>query len=114
MGMNLTLSLDEPLAAQLREEASSRQVAPEEVARDILGSALGKIAEEKAWSHVNRRRAELIRKSRDSDLTAEESKELDQLQRSIDQHLEPMDKQLIAAAEQFRQLAEGLPDAAKP
>ena len=102
--MNLTLSLDEPLAAQLREEASSRHRAPEQFARDILGSALGKMAEEKAWSQVNRRRAELIRKSRDSGLTAVESKELDQLQRSIDRHLEPMDRQLIAAAEQFEPL----------
>jgi hypothetical protein len=112
--MNLSLALDEPLAAQLREEASSRNLAPEEVARDILGSALGRIAEEKAWSQTNRRRADLIRKSRDSSLTAEESKELDRLQLAIDQHLEPMDRQLLASAEQFRQLVEGLPDATKP
>jgi hypothetical protein len=112
--MNLTLSLDEALATQLREEASLRQLAPEQVACDILGCALGKLAEEKVWSQVNHRRVELLRKSRDSGLTAEESQELDDLQLAVDQRLEPMDRQLLTTAEQLRQLAEGLPDATKP
>jgi hypothetical protein len=112
--MDLTISLDEPLAAQLRREASSRQLSPEQVARDLLGSALGKIAEEEAWREVNRRRGELIRKSRDRGLTAEESKDLEQLQAAVDQRLDPMDRRLLAAAEQLRQLAEGLPDGTHP
>ena len=112
--MNLTISIDEALAAQLHREASARRLAPEQVARDILGCALGKIAEEEAWRQVNQRRADLIRKSRNLHLTAEESQELDRLQAAVDQRLEPMDRQLLAAAEQFRQLAEGLPDATNP
>jgi hypothetical protein len=43
--MNLTISLDEPLATQLRREASTRQLSPEQVAIDLLGGALDKIAE---------------------------------------------------------------------
>jgi len=46
MVMNLTISLDEPLATQLRREASTRQLSPEQVALDLLGGALGKIAED--------------------------------------------------------------------
>ena len=44
--MNLTLSLDEPLATQLRREASTRHLSPEQVALDLLGGALGQIAED--------------------------------------------------------------------
>jgi hypothetical protein len=112
--MNLTISLEEPLADQLRQEAVARHLPPEEVARDLLGRALGRIAEEEAWRQTNRRRGELIRKSRDLGLTADESKELDQFQSAIDRRLEPMDRQLLAVAEQFRRLAEGLPDATNP
>ncbi len=43
--MNLTISLNEPLAAQLQREASTRQLSPEQVAIALLGGALGKIAE---------------------------------------------------------------------
>jgi hypothetical protein len=112
--VNLTISLDEPLATQLQQEASTRRLSPEQVARDLLGSALGRLAEEERWRQVNRRRGDLIRKSRDLGLTAEESKELDRLQAAIDQRLDPVDRQLLAAAEQLRQLAEGLPDATNP
>lgn len=112
--MDLTISLDEPLAAQLQLEASARCLSPEQVARDILGGALGKIAKEEAWRQANNRRTELIRKSRNLRLTAEESEELNRLQAAADQRLEPMDRHLLAVAEQFRQLAEGLPDATTP
>jgi hypothetical protein len=71
--MNLTLSLDEPLATQLRREASARHLAPEQVAHDLLGRALARIAEEENWRGINQRRGELIRKRREHGLTAEES-----------------------------------------
>jgi hypothetical protein len=96
--MNLTISLDEPLAAQLQLEASRRNLSPEQVALDLLDRALGKIADEQAWSEFNRRRGELIRKSRDGGLNAEESKELDRLQAAVDQRLESMDRHLLAGA----------------
>src|SRR5262245_55974471 len=109
--MNLTISLDEPLAAQLRREASARDLSPEQAARELLGGALHRIAEEEAWHASNQRRGELIRKSRDLGLTPAESSELDQLQAAVDQRLAPIDQRLLAIAEEFRQRAERLPDA---
>jgi hypothetical protein len=57
---------------------------------------------------------DLIGKSRSPGLSAEEAKELEQLQAAVDRRLEPMDRQLLAAVEYFRHLAEGLPDEANP
>jgi hypothetical protein len=112
--MNLTISLDDLQAAHLQKQASSRRLSPEQLARDLLGDALRRIAEEETWGAVNRRRIELIGKSRSSGLGAEEAKELEQLQAAVDRRLEPMDRQLLAPAEHFRQLAEGLPEAPNP
>jgi hypothetical protein len=112
--MNLTISLDDSQAAHLQKQASSRRLSPEQLARDLLGDALRRIAEEETWGAVNRRRIQLIGKSRSSGLSDEEAKELEQLQAAVDRRLEPMDRQLLAAAEHFRQLAEGLPDEPSP
>lgn len=112
--MNLSISLEEPLAEQLRRQASARDLSPEQAAREILGGALNRIADEEAWQAANRRRAELIGKSRDLGLTTVESNELDRLQAAVDQRLAPMDRRLLAVAEEFRQLAGRLPDATAP
>jgi hypothetical protein len=112
--MQLTISLDEPLAEQLRRRASAKDLSPEEFARELLDHALQRIAEEEAWGLANRRRAELIHKNRNLGLTAEESRELDRLQVATDQRLEVADRQLLGVAEKFRQLAERLPDANAP
>jgi hypothetical protein len=112
--MNLTISLDEPLAARLQQAASARHLTPEQVARELLGCVLDQIADEEAWSQLNRRRGELIAKSRNPGLTEEECADLARVQAAVDQRLEPMDRRLLGAAEQFRRLAEGLPDASRP
>ena len=52
--------------------------------------------------------------SRSIGLTAEEGRELNGLQAAMDQRLEATDQQLLAVAEEFRQLAERLPDATEP
>ena len=109
--MQLTISLDEALAEQLRQRASAKDLSPEQAARELLGDALHHIAEEEAWGLSNQRRAELIQKSRCLGLTAEESRELDRLQAALDRRLEATDRQLLAVAEEFRQSAERLPDA---
>lgn len=112
--MNLTISLEEPLAEQLRRRASAKNLSPEEAASEILGRTLRQIAEEEAWRASNQRRSELIRKNRSVGLTAEECRELDRLQAKIDQRLEATDRQLLAVATEFHQLAERLPDATGP
>lgn len=112
--MNLTISLDEQQTAQLQRQATSRRLSPEQFARDLLEDALGKIAEEERWEALNRRRLDLIGKSRSSGMSAAEAEELERLQAAVDRRLEPMDRQLLGAAEQFRRLAEGLPDEPNP
>jgi hypothetical protein len=112
--MNLTISLDEKQAAHLQRQASARQLSAEQFARDLLGDALGRIVADETWGALNRRRIDLIGKSRSSGLSAEEARELEHLQAAVDRRLEPMDRQLLAGAEQFRHLAEGLPDEPTP
>jgi len=112
--MNLTIALDEKQAGHLQKQASAHRVSPEEFAGDLLKNALGRLAEEEAWGALNRRRLDLIGKSRSATLSAEEQNELEQLQAAVDRCLEPMDIQLLASARHFRQLAEALPDANQP
>lgn len=112
--MNFTVTLDEPLASQLCQEASARQLSPEEAASELLGNLPARMATETAWRRANQRRLELIRKGRDGSSTAEEQMELDQLQAAADLHLAPMDQRLLAEADQFRRIAEGNPDATAP
>jgi hypothetical protein len=85
-----------------------------QAAQDLLGRALGRIAEEETWREINRRRGELIGKSRNPGLTPAENEELERLQAAVDQRLAPLDQRLLAAAEEFRHLAEGLPNATSP
>jgi hypothetical protein len=112
--MNLTISLDEKQAAHLQSQAASRHLSPEQFAGDLIGDALGRIMEEETWGAVNRRRLELMGKIRSSGPSPGEEKELEQLQAVVDRRLEPMDRELLAAAKQFRHLAEGLPDEPNP
>ena len=112
--MHLTISLDEALAEQLRQRASARALSPEQVASELLSDALHQIAEDEAWGLSNQWRAALIQKSRCLGLTAEEGRELDRLQATLDQRLEETDRQLLAVAEEFRQRPQGLPDATEP
>lgn len=79
-----------------------------------LTISLDKIVEEETWGALNRRRVDLIGKIRSSGLSVEEARELEQLQAAVDRRLEPMDRQLLAVAENFRKLAESLPDEPNP
>jgi hypothetical protein len=112
--VNLTITLDEPLALRLQREAAARRLSPERTATELLGLMLDRLAREEARQRINSRRAELIRKARAVGLTADESRELAQLQAAIDQSLAPGDEQLLETAEEFRRLAERLPDATSP
>jgi hypothetical protein len=106
--MDLTISLDEALAEQLRRRAPANEVSPEQAATELLGRALHRIAEEEAWDCSNQRRGELIQKSRSIGLTPEESREMDDLQAALDQRLEAMDRQLFDVAEGFREAKDDL------
>jgi len=110
--MHLTISLDEPLVELLRRRAAANDITPELAAGELLNYALRRLADEEAWRESNQRRAALIGKSRRLGLTEEETCELNRLQSEIDQRLEATDRKLLRVAEEFRQLAERLPDAA--
>ncbi len=112
--VHLTISLDEALAEHLRRRALAKALSAEQAAHELLSQVLHQIVEEEAWDISNHRRAELIQKSRSLGLTAEESSELNCLQAAIDKRLESTDRQLLGVAEEFRHLAEKLPDATKP
>jgi len=77
----------------------------------LLGHELERLTRERSWAEVQRRRVELIRQDRESGLSSEEQTELERLQAEVDQGLAPLDQALLATAEQFRKLAEGLSDA---
>jgi hypothetical protein len=112
--MTLTISLEEPLAGQLRQHASARSMSPEEAARSILAAELGRARAEEAWRQSNERRAALISKELRSGLTAEEKEELETLQAEGATWLAPVDGQLIAGAEDLLRRARELRDAARP
>ncbi len=112
--MEVTISFDEPTASRLRDRASARHLSPEEAVRDIVGAALRVEAGEEAWVRANQRRVELINQSIYGVLSDAERQELEKLQAAAIARVAPVDKQLLAVADEFRRLAEALPDAAKP
>jgi hypothetical protein len=109
--MNLTISLDGLFAEQLTKKAAARNLSPEQAAREIIQEALVRSIENERWQPLNGRRVELIRESIRRVLTDEEAQELQRLEAEADALAAPFDRQLLATAERFRQLAERLPDA---
>ena len=112
--MELTITLEEPLASQLRERAFASNLSPEEAVRDIVQAALLLGVSDEAWARANQRRVELIDKGIYGTLSQAEREELERLQEAAIARVAPMDKHLLAVAEEFRRLAEALPDAPRP
>jgi len=98
--MNLTISLDEPTAEWLRERASSRNQSPEEAVRELLGEASRKDAGEEAWDRANQRRVALITKDAYGGLSGDERLEMEQLQAADIARVAPLDRRMIAEAEE--------------
>lgn len=111
--MNLTISLDEPLAGQLREEASAQSLPPEQALRTVLQAGFEVIAELR-WREANERRIELIYKERDGVLTTAEGEELERLQDAAAARVAPMDRLLVAGVERALRQAKERRDAAQP
>lgn len=94
--MTITIQLDDPLAMRLREEASARNVSPEDFVLHLLGEAIEKIEPASDWPDRNRRRGELIdKKFHAGGLTTEEDRELEQLQAALAQQLAPLDQKRL-------------------
>ena len=93
--MTITLQLDEDLAERLKEQAEASDISLESCATEVLDSALEASSELESWGQVNARRYELIRKSRDVDLTPQEVDELNLLQSRLTALLEPADRKML-------------------
>ena len=84
--MSVTITVPDPLATRLRTEAEQRQVSVEELAARLLAGALE--ANETEWQDAQRRRLTLLHRSTIAGLTADESRELQELQAQADRRLE--------------------------
>lgn len=93
--MTITLQLDDDLAERLKEQADASDISLESCVTEVLDSALEASSELKSWSLVNARRYELIRKSREMDLTPQEVEELSLLQSRVTALLEPADRKML-------------------
>ncbi|MBY0227883.1 MAG: hypothetical protein K2W96_01250 [Gemmataceae bacterium] len=112
--MNYTIRLEGQEAVLLGLEAAARGKPPEETARDLLANQLRKPESERDWERLNTRRVELIHQKVYGSLTEGEQAELDRLQQAAIERVAPLDKRLLAMAEEFKRQAEALPDAPKP
>jgi hypothetical protein len=104
----MVISLDEDVAAELREQANACQLPADKLAQQLLGDALQQLRFEKQWKQKNHRRVSLIRKSSAEGLTPEEEAELDDLQLEADRRLAPMDQRLFAGLQPLVEAVERL------
>jgi hypothetical protein len=89
--MPLTITVKDPLAAELQSAADGRKIAVEQFALEVLGQAV----QMHEWPAFNRRRLHLIRKQFADSLTAVEAAELQELQRQADENLESLDREML-------------------
>ena len=112
--MSITLNLEDPLAAELRQEASAEHVSPEELAHRLVREALDQRIAARHWQAHNRRRLELIAKKLQSPLTADEMAELGQLQSLAERTAAPFDRALLNTATELRHAIDALPQEQLP
>jgi hypothetical protein len=112
--MTLTITLDEAVTVQLRQHAAARQVSVEECATQLLSEAVAQLADTTRWQQYNQRRVALIHKSATTSLSREEASELEALQATLDQHLAPVDEQLLTVVAGMQRAIASLPDNAQP
>ena len=98
--MSVTITVPEPLAAQLKCEAQQRQVSLTELAADFLARGL-EGARDATWYEVNQQRLALLHKSAKTGLTPREAHELQELQALADQRLEAMDAERLAEVDRM-------------
>lgn len=93
--MSVTITVPDPLAAQLVSEAQHQQKSVDQLAVDLLTHILHE-NNDKAWDHANQQRLALLQKSSTNDLTREETDHLQQLQALADRRLEALDAERLA------------------
>jgi hypothetical protein len=111
--MEVTLQLEDTLAAELRQQASDEHTSVEELAQRLMRDALQERISARRWSAQNRRRLELIARRLTGPLGAEEE-ELRQLQLLAYERAAPFDKVLLQTVATLRQEREQLPEDSVP
>jgi hypothetical protein len=93
--MSLTITVQDPLAAQLVDHAEEEQISVEELAARLLARGLsGDI--DASWERIDRQRSLLLEKSASNGLTQAETQELQRIQLAVDQRLEVFDAERLA------------------
>jgi hypothetical protein len=95
--MTLSILLDDELARKLERRAREHDASVEDWAANVLARAVNGQPDghNGTWSHLQDRRLELIAKEFGGGLTAEESQELEGLQRAVAKECEPRDETLL-------------------
>ena len=94
--MPVTIQLSDSLASRLRNQAPVRNANLDEYAQTLLESLVNNLEAKERWRLQNERRLALIAKSFNGGITAEEERELEQLQQAVDLQLEAGDRHLLA------------------
>jgi hypothetical protein len=92
--MSVTITLDDTLAAQLQAQAEAHNLSVEALALQILSAAVAN-GDDAEWRVYNQRRIALIRQQFAAGLSADQARELQQLQELADQHVERFDERLL-------------------
>lgn len=112
--MEVTLQLEDTLAAELRQQAADEHTSVEELAQRLMHDALQERTAARRWSTQNRRRLELIAKRLTAPLGADEEEEFRQLQSLACERAAPFDKALLQTVATLRQELEQLPEDSVP
>ena len=108
--MGFTLQVQDPLADELRQQASDEHISVEELAHRLMRDALRERTATLQWSSQNRRRLELIARRLKTPLTAEEEMEFQQLQTLACERAAPFDGLLLQTVASLRREVEQLPE----
>jgi hypothetical protein len=104
------ITLDDTLAAQLQAQAEARNLSVEALALQILSEAVAN-GDDTEWRACNQRRIALIQQQFAAGLSADEARELQQLQDLADQHVERVDEQLLHDVKRLYSRAKRIVDA---
>lgn len=107
--MPVSIQLNDDLAAQLQQKAAARGLSLEKFTVHLLDGALSQMESADEWAVQNQRRLVLIHKSSTIGLCAQEQVELQGLQATLDQRLEPLDDHLLDSLRLWQSAADQLP-----
>ena len=106
--MQLTITLDDQLAANVEKRAEKSQLPITDWVMSLIAREAEISNETEAWEKLNARRFTLIEKRYRGSLSEEESQELEKLQQSVDLALQPWDDELLEQLKPLEEAVSGL------